>query len=203
MIAALTGQLTLKNPSLITLDVHGVGYEVSIPLSTFFSLPVVGMPLSLHIHTQLRENSLQLFGFLSHMEKKAFVLLTGISGVGGKLALSVLSTLSIQDLFDAIRSNDLETLASVPGIGKKSAGRISLELKEKVDRLQEEHQPTGALSSSTAQEHIQDDAISALVNLGYRAPDVKEIVKKKILELEEGIPLSDLIRECLKGLAKG
>jgi len=202
MIAALTGQLTLKNPSLIILDVHGVGYEVSIPLSTFFSLPDVGKPLSLHIHTQLRENSLQLFGFLSHLEKEAFVLLTGISGVGGKLALSVLSTLSIQDLFTAITTNDLETLASVPGIGKKSAGRISLELKEKVNRLQDDHQTTGTCSS-TAQEHSQDDAISALVNLGYRAPDVKEIVKKKILELGGNIPLSDLIRECLKGLAKG
>ena len=203
MIAALTGQLTLKNPSLITLDVHGVGYEVSIPLSTFFSLPDVGMPLSLHIHTQLRENSLQLFGFFNQMEKEAFVLLTGISGVGGKLALSVLSTLSIQDLFSAITANDLDTLASVPGIGKKSAGRISLELKEKVERLQADHQPAGILSSSTPQAYIQDDAISALVNLGYRAPDVKEIVKKKMLELEENILLSDLIRECLKGLAKG
>jgi Holliday junction DNA helicase RuvA len=202
MIAALTGQLTLKNPSLIILDVHGVGYEVSIPLSTFFSLPDVGKSLSLHIHTQLRENSLQLFGFLSHLEKEAFVLLTGISGVGGKLALSILSTLSIQDLFTAITTNDLETLASVPGIGKKSAGRISLELKEKVDRLQDDHQTTGT-RSSTAQEHSQNDAISALVNLGYRAPDVKEIVKKKILELGGNIPLSDLIRECLKGLAKG
>jgi Holliday junction DNA helicase RuvA len=203
MIAALTGQLAHKNPSLITVDVHGVGYEVSIPLSTFFSLPDVGKPLSLHIHTQLRENSLQLFGFLSPMEKEAFVLLTGISGVGGKLALSVLSTLSTQDLFAAITSNDLETLASVPGIGKKSAGRMSLELKEKVDRLQKDRHPPDSLSSSPAQEHLHDDAISALVNLGYRAPDVKEMVKKKSLEQEGSLSLSDLIRECLKGLAKG
>ena len=132
MIANLTGILAAKDPSRLVLDVNGVGYEVFIPFSTYFALPDLRAPLTLHIFTHLREDSIQLFGFLTPAEKTAFILLTKISGVGGKLALSVLSALKIADLRGAILADDLDTLASVPGIGKKSAGRIALELKDKI-----------------------------------------------------------------------
>ena len=135
MIAKLTGQLIVKAPSHIILNVQGVGYEVFIPLSTYFALPELQDSLSLNIFTHVREDAIQLFGFLTVPEKDSFVMLTNISGVGGKLALSVLSTLSVSDLITAIQKNDEDKLSSVPGIGKKSASRIVLELKDKIARL--------------------------------------------------------------------
>ena len=135
MIAKLTGQLIAKTPSYIILDVQGVGYELLIPLSTYFALPEPQDSLSLNVFTHVREDAIQLFGFLTFPEKDAFVMLTNISGVGGKLALSVLSTLSVSDLVEAIQKNDEDKLSSVPGIGKKSASRIALELKDKIARL--------------------------------------------------------------------
>lgn len=202
MIAALTGYLVSKAPSQIILDVHGVGYEIFIPLSTYFALPDPGERVSLSIHTHLRDNAVQLFGFLTQTEKEAFVMLIGISGVGGKLALSTLSTLRIEDLLSAILSNDLDTLTSVPGIGKKSAGRIALELKEKVSRLQHIPHLPEPVPSATARDQLREEAISALVNLGYRPIDVKEAVKRIILENNDQVLLTDLIRDTLKSLGK-
>ncbi|MYA28036.1 MAG: Holliday junction branch migration protein RuvA, partial [Nitrospira sp. SB0666_bin_27] len=132
MIANLTGILAAKDPSRVVIDVNGVGYEVFIPLSTYFALPNLQEPLTLHVFTHLRDDAIQLFGFLTPAEKMAFTLLTKISGVGGKLALSVLSALKINDLRAAVLAGDVDKLASVPGIGKKSAGRIALELKDTI-----------------------------------------------------------------------
>lgn len=202
MIAALTGRLACKSPSQITLDVQGVGYEVFIPLSTFYSLPDINESASLRIHTHLREDAIQLFGFLTTTEKDAFILLTGISGIGPKLALSVLSTLSVTDLVSAIQAGDMEKLATVPGIGKKSAGRIVLELKDKVDRL---HAMPAAVATVTGDpfSRLHDDALSALVNLGYRAQEAKDIIKRITQAQSSPMPLKDLIRETLKELARG
>ncbi|MEW6542834.1 MAG: Holliday junction branch migration protein RuvA [Nitrospirota bacterium] len=200
MIAALTGRLTFKAPSHVTLDVHGVGYEVFIPLSTFYALPDVNESTSLRIHTHLREDAIQLYGFLTHLERDAFVLLTGISGIGPKLALNVLSALSVPDLVSAVQAGDVDKLATVPGIGKKSAARIALELKDKVLRLHpvpsaEPAQPMGGANQ------LQDDALSALVNLGYKQAEVKTILKR--LAPQPSLSLKDLIRDALKELAKG
>jgi holliday junction DNA helicase RuvA len=202
MIAALTGRLASKSPSQITLDVQGVGYEVFIPLSTFYSLPDIDESASLRVHTHLREDAIQLFGFLTTTEKDAFILLTGISGIGPKLALSVLSTLSVTDLSSAIQAGDMEKLATVPGIGKKSAGRIVLELKDKVERL---HAMPAAMAPVTGDHsaRVHDDALSALVNLGYRAQEAKDIIKRITQSQSSPIPLKDLIRETLKELARG
>ena len=199
MIAKLTGQLISKAPSNIILDVQGVGYEVLIPLSTYFSLPELHTNLTLNILTQVREDAIQLFGFLTVSEKEAFVMLTGISGVGGKLALSVLSTLSVPDLITAIQTNDNDKLASVPGIGKKSASRMTLELKDKINRLDPESTVPAQPATS---DHIQEDAVSALVNLGYRAKDVKDMITKIGRDHPSSLPLDDLIREALKQLSK-
>ena len=199
MIAKLTGQLSTKAPSHIILDVHGVGYEVLIPLSTYFSLPDLHASMSLNILTHVREDAIQLFGFLTIPEKEAFVMLTSISGVGGKLALSVLSTLSVPDLISAIQTNDGDKLASVPGIGKKSASRIALELKDKVGRLDAD---LALPTQPILPDQIQDDAVSALVNLGYRPRDVKDIITKICRERATAFELDDLIREALKLLSK-
>ena len=118
MIALLTGLVAFKAPSHVTLDVHGVGYEVLVPLSTYYSLPNEHEPVTLSIHTHVRDDAIQLFGFLTAAEKEGFLLLTGISGIGPKLGLSVLSTLSVRDLYTAIQAGDIEKLGTVPGIGK-------------------------------------------------------------------------------------
>ena len=202
MIAALTGRLAVKSPSHLTLEVQGVGYEVFIPLSTYYALPELNELTSLSISTHLREDAIQLFGFLTVQEKEAFVLLTGISGVGPKMALSVLSALSVPDFVSAVQAGDVEKITTVPGIGKKSAGRIALELKDKVARLQP--LSTGARSAGPAVAHgFQDDALSALVNLGYRPAKVKEVLARVTQARPESLPLKDLIRESLKDLAGG
>ena len=200
MIAKLTGELIAKAPSHIILDVHGVGYEVLIPLSTYFALPELQASLSLNVFTHVREDAIQLFGFLTVSEKNAFVMLTSITGVGGKLALSMLSTLSVSDLITAIQTNDEDKLSSVPGIGKKSASRIILELKDKVAYLEDSDSILPVKPILPAQ--IQDDAISALVNLGYRPRDVKDIITKICRDQTTPLLLDDLIREALKQLSK-
>jgi holliday junction DNA helicase RuvA len=202
MIAFLTGRLAFKAPTHLTLDVQGVGYEVHIPLSTYYALPNLDEVTALNIHTHLREDAIQLFGFLSQSEKASFLLLTSVSGIGPKLALSVLSSLSVMDLVQAIQSEDVDKLATVPGIGKKSAGRIALELKDKVDGIQGiRHQaPKGDASELDGP---YEDALSALVNLGYRAQDAKEALKRVTQAATESLALKELIRKGLKELAKG
>lgn len=192
----------MKAPTHLTLDVQGVGYEVFIPLSTYYALPGLDEVTALHIHTHLREDAIQLFGFLSQAEKESFLLLTTVSGIGPKLGLSVLSSLSITDLVSAIQSEDLDKLSTVPGIGKKSAGRIALELKDKIGKI---HAPGAPLAISDQADlgGPYEDAVSALVNLGYRSQDVKEALKRVSKKTGDPIVLKDLIREGLKELARG
>ena len=202
MIAFLTGRLAFKAPSHLTLDVQGVGYEVQIPLSTYYALPNLDEVAALNIHTHLREDAIQLFGFLSQSEKDSFLLLTSVSGIGPKLALSVLSSLPIAELVQAIQAEDVEKLATVPGIGKKSAGRIALELKDKVDKIH-----TGVVRTSAADasgfDGPYEDALSALVNLGYRQQDARDALTRVTRTAVRPIVLKDLIREGLKELARG
>lgn len=201
MIASLTGRLASKHPGGVVIDVQGVGYDVLIPLSTYYRLPEPEQPVSLTIHTHVREDAIQLFGFSTQREKDAFLMLLGVSGIGPKLALSVISSLSVDDLAAAIRNDDQKTLASVPGIGKKSAGRLALELKDKVEKLgvAVDHRATKAAEPSGK---LMDDALSALVNLGYKAGDVKDVIKQVLAGRNGDTPLQDLIRAALKELAK-
>ncbi|MGQ0666007.1 MAG: Holliday junction branch migration protein RuvA [Nitrospiraceae bacterium] len=202
MIAFLTGRLAFKAPTHLTLDVQGVGYEVQIPLSTYYALPNLDEVAALNIHTHLREDAIQLFGFLSQSEKDSFLLLTSVSGIGPKLALSVLSSLPVAELMQAIQAEDVEKLATVPGIGKKSAGRIALELKDKVDKIH-----TGVVRTSPADasgfDGPYEDALSALVNLGYRQQDARDALTRVTRTAARPIVLKDLIREGLKELARG
>ena len=202
MIASLTGRLASKHPGGVVIDVQGVGYDVLIPLSTYYRLPDPAQSVSLTIHTHVREDAIQLFGFSTQREKDAFLMLLGVSGIGPKLALSVISSLSVDDLAAAIRNDDQKTLASVPGIGKKSAGRLALELKDKVEKLGPAAGPRATKTDEPSGKLI-DDALSALVNLGYKAGDVKDVVKQVLAGRNGETPLQDLIRAALKELAKG
>lgn len=202
MIASLTGRLAFKAPPYLVLDVHGVGYEVFIPLSTYYGLPNLSESISLSVHTHVREDAIQLFGFLTSQEKDAFVLLTSVSGVGPKLALSVLSALPVSDLVSAIQSGDVEKLTTVPGIGHKSASRLVLELKDKVGKLHPGLAPASDLPRQ-GQDATFDDALSALVNLGYRPQDAREALKQVKKSNAGPIALKDMIRESLKELARG
>ena len=202
MIALLTGRLAFKAPTHLALDVQGVGYEVFIPLSTYYNLPNVNDNLCLSIHTHVREDALQLFGFSTPQEKDAFVLLLSVSGIGPKSALGILSALPVSDLVSAIQSGDVEKLETVPGIGKKSAGRLVLELKDKLVKLHPSLTPSPDLTVKGRDETF-DDALSALTNLGYRPSDAKEALKAAQRSLSGTMTLQDLIRESLKHLARG
>ena len=203
MIAGLRGRLITKSPSQTILDVNGVAYDIHIALSTFFQLPELDEIATLHISTQLRNDSIQLFGFLTVQEKSAFTLLTGINGIGPKLALSILSTLSVNDLLSAIQSNDIEKLSSVPGIGRKSASRIALELRDKIGRLQSVDTPPGEPIQHDSSNVLQEDAASALLNLGYRSTEVKKAIQHCFQKNQQDWTLEDLIRDSLRELAKG
>jgi holliday junction DNA helicase RuvA len=178
MIGYLRGTLLEKHPNQVILDVGGVGYEVNIPVSTFTALPAPGAEARLFVHTHVREDAIALFGFASTDEKALFEKLTGVSGIGPKLAITVLSGLATADLINAIRSGDVARLVRVPGIGKKTAERMILELREKMEGLAMAASlpappgPAGALSA------IEQDVISALLNLGSPRPAAEAAVRK-------------------------
>ena len=169
MIGRLTGRLATKAPDQVLLDVAGVGYLVHIPLSTFYELPEVENPASLWIHTHVREDALSLFGFLTERERSLFLLLLGVAGIGPKVALTVLSGIPPSELVAALRKQDVRRLVAVPGVGKKTAERMVLELTEKVAAFAEEAPPETAAVAA-------EDVISALVNLGYRRGDSERAV---------------------------
>lgn len=202
MIASLSGTLSSKSPQEAIINVHGVGYHVLIALSTYFALPDPEEPVKLFVSTQWRNDSIQLFGFSTTEEKGTFNILTGVAGIGPKLALSALSTYSVSELCRAIESSDVDTLASIPGIGKKSANRIILELKEKIGRITPQGAGTAFHSSRNPEQGIQEEAASALINLGYRTPEVKKALHQAINTLGPMCHLEDLIRTGLKELAK-
>jgi Holliday junction DNA helicase RuvA len=199
MIASISGKLRRKGTDYLVVDVSGVGYEVHVPLSTYCGIPEQGDDVSLHIHTHLREDSLSLFGFLTEAEKDMFLLLMGVSGIGPRLALAVLSSLAVADLSCAIRASDEAKLCAVPGIGKKTAARMVLELKDKIKHLVS----SPAVSSPTTAAGTDDaeDVISALVGLGYKKPLAEETVRK-IKDHRPGLAIEELIRDALSVLMK-
>lgn len=193
MIGRLTGTLLDKQPPQVLLDVAGVGYEVDVPMSSFYNLPASGEPVSLHTHFVVREDAQQLFGFLTLKEREAFRALIRISGVGPKLALSVLSGLSVDDLAQCVVVQDAGRLTRVPGIGKKTAERLLLELKGKLaDAL-----PAGPGGMPTSA-GVQADALNALLALGYSDKEAVPAIK----QLPEGLSLEESIRQALKLLVR-
>ncbi len=198
MIESLTGPLLSKTPGCAVVNIHGIAFEVSIPLSTFFYLPEPPLSVTLNTYLTLKNDAAQLYGFLSIQEKQAFTLLLDVSGVGPKSALAVLSTLRISDLVSAIIDNDITKLSSVPGIGKKSAGRLALDLKDKVELLITADQRP-AIPSQDEDDTLLTDAHSALVNLGYKPAEAKKILTNIRSDHHD---FQDLINAALKALAK-
>ena len=192
MIGRLTGILLEKNPPQILLDVAGVAYEVDVPMSTFYNLPDPGTKVTLHTHLVVREDAHLLYGFGTEAERRAFRQLTRISGIGAKIALAVLSGLSVAELAQAITLQESGRLTKIPGIGKKTAERIMLELKDKL----------GADLTSAVGVHraapASSDILNALVALGYSDKEAIAAVK----DLPDGVAVADGIRTALKRLAK-
>jgi Holliday junction DNA helicase RuvA len=192
MIGRIAGVLLEKNPPQLLIDVNGVGYEIEVPMSTFYNLPVIGQSVSLHVHMVVREDAQLLFGFGSEDERRAFRQLIRISGVGARIALALLSGLSVAELVQAVALQESGRLVKVPGIGKKTAERLLLELKGKLG---------DEMSGTVAGERTlpaRSDVINALLGLGYSDKEAQGAVKA----LPEGLSVSEGIRQALKLLAR-
>ncbi|MBI5237109.1 MAG: Holliday junction branch migration protein RuvA [Deltaproteobacteria bacterium] len=194
MIANLSGILARKSAESVIVDVAGVGYEVYTPLSTYMRLPEEGRTVSLNVYTHLKEDAIQLFGFLTSAEKDLFTLLIGVSGVGPKLARNILSGIEVAELVSALSTGDVVRLSAIPGIGAKSAERLVLELKDKVRGVV-------AASAGAPKGSVAGDAVSALLNLGYKSAQAEDAVKKA-KDRFPGAKFEELLRESLKGLSK-
>jgi holliday junction DNA helicase RuvA len=195
MIARLSGTLAERSPESVVVDVAGVGYQVFVSLQTFASLPAEGDPIQLLTYTHVREDALQLFGFADAAEKALFLLLKEVSGIGPKLALNILSGLPAAELRAAIRGGDLARLTAIPGVGKKTAERMVLELRDKVAMIAAERPP-----AEKEDRRLAADAASALVNLGYRRPDAERAVDQALTAGRTS--LQDVILHALKGLSR-
>ena len=197
MIAHLIGKLIYKSPDHSIVDVNGIGYKIFTPLSTYYVLPKTGDSVTLHIHTRVREDELKLFGFLTEEEQTIFEKLITINKVGPKLALGILSGMSPANLLTAVMSNDAARLSAIPGVGKKTAERLTLEMKDKLSDLTfgMEHQPD---TESPGESY--EDALSALVNLGYKKPQAEKSLKSAYNKMGKDSSLEDLIKESLNNL---
>ena len=199
MIALLSGKIAYKSPDHIILDVHGVGYRVQIPFSTYYELPEEGGVASLHIHTNVREDAILLYGFRTRLEKNFFQLLISVSGVGPKLARDILSNIQSGQLAQALSQSDLNKLSTIPGIGKKTAERLVLELKDKVGKLDLSSLPATDIREIPNVD-VEEDVISALINLGYKEPPVRKALAG--LDAKTDGSVEELLKQVLKTLMK-
>ena len=199
MIGFLEGKLRAKSPDYVIVDVQGVGYYVQVPLSTFYNMPELGQVVSLNIHTHVREDAIQLFGFRTGAEKEMFLLLTAVNGVGPKLAINILSGISPEELRQVVVLQDYPRLKNIPGVGKEIAERVMLELRDKV-KGKEKEKPD-AVKPVPGGVNAFTDALSALVNLGYRPAEAEKALKRAQAALGEEPSLEELLKGALKGLA--
>ncbi|HVN81961.1 MAG TPA: Holliday junction branch migration protein RuvA [Terriglobia bacterium] len=199
MIAHLSGKLFSKEPNRLVIDVNGVGYDVTIPLSTFYEIGEIGSPIQLLVHTYVREDAILLFGFKTPEERQLFEQLTSVSGIGPKLGISILSGMSVSELVPAIRQSNLARLTTIPGVGKKTAERLVVDLRDKVARIGVGADSQGPPATRSAQE---EDVISALVNLGYPKPQAERALQKALTQTGEAHSFEELLRNSLRQLAK-
>jgi Holliday junction DNA helicase RuvA len=196
VIARLTGRILEKHPNRIVVDVGGVGYDVIVPLSTFYGLGEAGAAVALRVHTHVREDVIALYGFATALEQDLFERLISISGIGPKLALSVLSGIDPPELVRAVRSQDVARLTRIPGVGKKTAERIGLELKDRLPQTL-----AAADAGEPAGGAVRDDLLSALMNLGYNRPVVEKTVDAAMKKTpDEGF--EQLLRDILRGMTR-
>ena len=200
MIGFLRGRVIEKHPDRLLVDVAGVGYEVAVPLSTFYALPDPGGDVALRVHTHVREDQLALYGFATLLEQQLFERLIGVSGIGPRLALAALSGIEPMDLVRAIRTNDIARLTRIPGIGKKTAERMGLELKDKL--------PAAAVATvagvpaTPSDEDARADLLSALVNLGYQRVSAEKALEGAFAGLGRTASFEAILRHALKTLAR-
>jgi Holliday junction DNA helicase RuvA len=200
VIAYLSGRLLEKHPNRLVVDVHGVGYDVQVPLSTFYEMAEPGADVSLKVHTHVREDQIALFGFGSQLELELFERLIAVGGIGPKLALAALSGLEPTDLVRAVRTGDIARLSSVPGIGRKTAERICLELKDKMPAaVPAAGAPVPVLSEG---DELRTDLLSALVNLGYQRHGAERVVDHALKEAADQPVFEQVLKQALRGLAK-
>lgn len=197
MIALLNGVLAQKSMESVIIDVHGVGYKVSVSLNTFARLPSAGEKILLFVHTAVREDDISLFGFSEESEKKVFLKLIGVNGIGPKLALTILSGIAPADLIEALHREDVARLTAISGIGKKTAERMILDLKDKLKELLSEDR---AKATPSGPRGLLEEATSALVNLGYN----RNLAEKTLahVPVPEGAALEQVLRKALKLLSE-
>jgi Holliday junction DNA helicase RuvA len=200
VIAHLHGRVLEKHPNRIVVDVNGVGYDVFVPLSTFYGLGEAGADVALRIHTHVREDTIALYGFATLLEQELFERLIGISGIGPKLALAVLSGIEPLELIRAIERGDVARLTAIPGVGKKTSERIVLELK---DRLPRPHVAAviGGSTEAPAPSDVRDDVLSALVNLGYHRPLAERAVASAVKQQSPGANFEATLKQALREIA--
>jgi Holliday junction DNA helicase RuvA len=202
MIARITGLLVYKSVQAITVDAHGIGYRVFVPLTTFYELPETGEPITLHIHTHVKEDAIDLFGFHTPEERNMFQVMISVSGIGPRLAMNILSGITVADLVDAITGGNLRRLLNIPGVGKKMAERLVLELKDKVLKLERgQAAPHDRAVPRSQEEAAKEDALSALVNLGYKSAAAREVIEKIMKETTEIPALDLLLKRALQQLS--
>jgi Holliday junction DNA helicase RuvA len=202
LIAQLSGKLVSKQPNTLIIDVQGVGYEVTIPVTTFYGLGELGSDVTLKIHTHVREDVLQLFGFATVRDKELFLKLLSVSGIGPKVAITMLSGMAAAELINAITKNDLGRLTAIPGVGRKTAERVVVELRDKLSKivLAEDElaiSPETALSDMA----IKEDTIAALIALGYPKPLAERAVSSALSE-EGEVSIQAVLKRTLKRLSR-
>ena len=204
MIACLRGELLLKTADRVIVDVGGVGYEVFLSQANLAALPEIGQEIFLHIYTNVREDALNLYGFIEALEKEMFLVLVGVSGIGPKVALNILSGIEPAGLASAILSEDIGQLTKLPGIGKKTAERLCLELKDKVEFIPQALVAAESPAAPPPDDQLAADVISALVNLGYTAVSAKDAVdslRQRLGADYEKLNLQEVLRQALRSLA--
>jgi Holliday junction DNA helicase RuvA len=199
VIAQLRGRILEKQPNRIVVDVGGVGYDVFVPLSTFYGLGEPGSDISLRIHTHVREDAIALYGFRTPIEQDLFERLIGVSGIGPRVALGVLSGIEPLELMRAIERSDLARLTAIPGVGKKTSERIVLELKDRLPRVQEAAAAPGGVETAPA--GVRDDVLSALVNLGYHRPLAEKAVEAAIRNVPD-VGFERTLKQALREISK-
>jgi Holliday junction DNA helicase RuvA len=206
MIAYLSGKLLEKQANTVIVETHGVGYEVMIPLSTFYELGEVGDDVQLRIYTYVREDTLQLFGFKTEREKLLYLKLISVQGIGAKSGIAMLSGMNADEIIVSIRTDNLVRLTSIPGVGKKTAERMVIELRDKLDDLTSAAQgqltSVSGGSAPTSVDAVYDDALSALINLGYQRNAAEKALKQAVQDGTE-MSVQKLLRKSLQFLAKG
>ena len=198
MIASINGTLTFKSPGHITVEVSGVGYRIFIPLSTFYELSDEGTMVRLHIYTAVREDAIHLFGFCTSEEKQLFEVLLTVNGIGPRLALGLLSGITPRDFIGAVFTEDRTTLTRIPGVGKKMAERIILELRDKLVRLDAAAAGGAIKDKARPMDALRDDALSALVNLGYKKSTAKTILDRVFDDSPGVMSLEEALKKALQ-----